>query len=374
MAEKITIQDIARLAGVSKATVSRVLNDKPDVDRLTRERILRIMEEQGFVPSITASGLAGGRNRLIGVLIPPLNWPLLPELMRGVAEIAEQTPYELVLYSISSMNHERDRRKVIDRILTTKLTAGLLAIFPGHSAQYMSELHQQGFPVVLLDDQYAPPAMLPWVGADNRVGAYEATRHLLQLGHRRIAHIQGPMKWKVSHDRYEGYCDALQEFGLVPDPALVAEGDFMPASARSIAETWFSLGEFARPTAIFAASDLMAYGVMSAVEEHGLRIPHDISLIGFDDTSPSALLKPALTTVSQPFYEMGQRAIGQLLNLIEDVQSPHRRWYEQDDDHHFVPVPSSMHLQLPTNLVVRASCGAPLRHAQSSIPEQESAD
>ncbi len=376
MTEKITIQDIARIAGVSKATVSRVLNEKPDVDPVTRERILRIMEEQGFVPSITASGLAGGRNRLIGVLIPPLNWPLLPELMRGVAEIAEQTPYELVLYSISSMNHERDRRKVIDRILTTKLTAGLLAIFPGQSAQYMSELHRQGFPVVLLDDQYPPPANMPWVGADNRRGAYEATRHLLQLGHRRIAHIQGPMKWTVSHDRFQGYCDALQEFGLVPNPALVSEGDFMPASARSIADAFFSLGNFERPTAIFAASDLMAYGVMSAAEEHGLRIPDDVALVGFDDTSPSALLKPPLTTVSQPFYKMGQRSISLLLNLIEDVQVPLRRWYEQDDDRqlHFVPASSNMHIQLPTNLVVRASCGSPLPKTRSSISEQESAD
>lgn len=375
MAEKITIQDIARMAGVSKATVSRVLNEKPDVDPATRERILRIMEEQGFVPSITASGLAGGRNRLIGVLIPPLNWPLLPEIMRGVAEIAEKTPYELVLYSVSSSNHERDRRKVIDRILTTKLTAGLLAIFPGQSAQYMSELHQQGFPVVLLDDQNPPPDTMPWVGADNRRGAYDATRHLLDLGHRRIAHIQGPMKWRVSHDRYQGYCDALQEAGVGLDPALVIEGDFMPAGARACAEVLFSLGEHDRPTAIFAASDLMAYGVMATAEEYGLRIPEDVALVGFDDTSPSALLKPPLTTVRQPFYEMGQHAINLLLNLIEEVQTSQKRWYEHDDTQlHVAPTNRNTHIQLPTTLIVRASSGAARWQAHSTRHEQEKAD
>ena len=359
MAEKVTIQDIARLAGVSKATVSRVLNKKPDVDPATRERIMRIVREQEFVPSITASGLAGGRNRLIGVLLPALTWPLIPELMRGVADITEDAAYELVLYSISTVNHERNRSSVIDRILASKLTSALLAVFPGQSAEHLVELHQHGYPIVLVDDQHPPTGGIPWVCADNRKGGYEATRHLIRLGHKRIAHIQGPKKYKVSHDRYQGYCDALQEAGLPLDPTLVLEGDFMQTGGRACAEILLGRSPEQRPTAIFAASDFMAYGVMSAAETYGLRIPEDIALVGFDDNPPSAHLQPALTTVRQPFYEMGQCAIQLLLQYMEASRTP--QWKRNEFENAETPgalVESSMPKQLATTLVVRVSCGA----------------
>ena len=181
MAKKLTILDIARLAGVSTATVSRVLNQKPDVDLATRERILRIMEEQGFVPNIAASGLAGRHSRLLGALVPSLTWPLVPELMRGVGEVVGSTSYELILYSINDVNHEKDRSDVIDRIVGTRLAAGLLAVFPGPSAKHLAELHSHDFPVVLIDDQGIPPEGTPWISVDNRVGACEATRHLIGL-------------------------------------------------------------------------------------------------------------------------------------------------------------------------------------------------
>src|SRR5437763_11307061 len=234
MAEKITIRDIARFAGVSKATVSRVLNQKPDVDPATRERILRIMEERAFLPSITASSLAGGRSRLIGVLIPSLTWPLIPEIMRGVSERMIESPYELLLYSITREQDrdEKDQGDIIERMLASRLAASLLAVFPGHSARHLTRLHEQGFPVVMIDDQ-SKPTDIPWVGADNRAGGYAATQYLLQLGHRRIAHISGPLKYLVSHERYEGYCEALWEAGIAPDPALVMQGDFMPAGGRA---------------------------------------------------------------------------------------------------------------------------------------------
>lgn len=353
MVEKVRIQDIARLANVSIGTVSRVLNHKPDVDPATRTRILQIVEEQGYVPSITASGLAVGRNRLISVLVPALTWPLVSELMLSVAEIVDELSYEIVLYSISTSNHGRDCGKIIDRILATKLTAGLLAVFPGQSAQHLVELHQHGFPVVLIDDQNPPLEGIPWVGADNRKGAYEATRLLIQLGHRRIASIQGPMKYKVSHDRYQGYCDALRESGIELNPALVQEGDFMPAGGRNCARTFFALPEPERPTAIFAGSDLMAYGAISAAEEFGLRIPDDLALIGFDDNPSSAHMRPALTTVRQPFSEMGQHAIALLLDLIEQSRSLRQKRPEL----HKVITREAERIQLPTSLVIRESCG-----------------
>ena len=362
MLEKMTIRDIARLAGVSKATVSRVLNKKPDVNPATRERILRLMEEWAFVPSITASRLAGGRSRVIGILIPSLTWPAIPEIMRGVSEVVEQSPYELLLYSIT---HEEDRTKkdqrdIIDRILATKLAAGLLAIFPGQSVEHLTRLHEQGFPIVMIDDQTRRTG-IPWVGAGNRMGSYAATRYLLRLGHRRIAHIQGPSKFLVSHERYQGYCEALQEAGIPLDSTLVLEGDFMPQGGRSCAAKLLAMED--RPTAIFAANDLMAYGVLSATEEKGLRVPEDLSLIGFDDIPLSAHTRPALTTVRQPFNSIGRHAIELLLSLLESPDPVNHDWYPGSVQGYasFLPARQNepVRIQLATNLILRSSCSTP---------------
>jgi len=348
----VTINDIARLAGVSKATVSRVINQKPDVDSATRERILRIMREQGFVPSITAAGLAGGRTRLVGVLVPSLTWPLplIPEIMRGIGEVVEQSPYELVLYSIS---HERDRNAVIARIMAAKLTEGLIAVYAGNAVEYLSELHASGYPVVMLDDQMAPTGTTPWVSADSRIGAYTAVKHLLALGHRRVAHIKGPARYMCSEDRYRGYCDALADAGISYDPALVVQGDFLASGGAIWARELLALSD--RPTAIFAANDDMAAGVLRAAEEAGLRVPDDVAVVGFDDATPASLMRPPLTTVSQPFFEMGRRAATLLLDAVTALHQPVPSWNSAQRES------SPIREFLPTRLVVRESCGAARR-------------
>lgn len=350
MAGPVTINDIARLAGVSKATVSRVINQKPDVDPETRLRILRIMEEQGFVPSITAAGLAGGRTRLIGALIPSITWPLIPQIMRGIGEIVEDSTYELVLYSIS---HEQDRSAVIDRILSAKLTEGLLAVYPGQATAYLNELHASGYPVVMLDDQMIPTGTTPWVGADNRTGAYTAVKHLLQLGHRRIGHIKGRIGYECSEDRYRGYCDALEEAGIEIDTTLVVQGDFLVSGGAACARQLFALAD--PPTAIFAASDDMASGVLLAAGEVGIRVPEAVALVGFDNTAPAAFTSPPLTTIAQPFYEMGRRATTLLLDAINARRQPAPSWHTTQRE------PAPVREFLPTQLVVRASCGASRR-------------
>lgn len=356
MSSNVTINDIARLAGVSKATVSRVINQKPDVDPATRTNILRIMNEQGFVPSITAAGLAGGRTRLIGVLVPSLTWPLMPQIMRGIGEIVEQSPYELVLYSIS---HEQDRSAVIDRILAAKLTEGLLAVYPGQATAYLNELHDAGYPVVMLDDQAIPTGTTAWVGAENRTGAYTAVRHLLQLGHRRIGHIKGRIGYECTDDRYRGYCDALAEAGIDPDLDLVVQGDFLVTGGAACAHQLFALNE--RPTAIFAASDDMASGVIVAAEEAGLRVPEDVALVGFDDAAPAGFMRPPLTTIRQPFYEMGKRAAALLLDAVNALRQPLPSWHTAQLD--AAPIREF----LPTRLIVRDSCGASRRVSANTL-------
>ena len=361
MHKPMTIQDIARLAGVSKATVSRVLNHHPSVNALLRERVQRVVQEYDFVPSVTAIGLAGGHTRLIGVLTPPLTWPSIPEIMHGIAEYTEGTNYEIVLYSTG---FERNHSDVLDHILSMKMVAGLLAIFPGELSRNLTHRFQHGFPLVTIDDQ-AEPAFLPWVGVDNISSAYEATRHLLDLGHRRIAHILGPQNFFCAVERFQGYCQALQDAGISPDPTLLLQGTFEPATGRRCATTLFSRDRRDWPTAIFVANDQMAYGVLEVAEQQGISVPEEIAVVGFDDNNFSAHMRPSLTTIHQPFSEMGRKALEVLISMIDQNQSmekgSHKRTMQQGLKHSFEEsqANTSLRIRLPTHLVVRASSGAP---------------
>jgi LacI family transcriptional regulator len=376
--KRLTIEDIARLAGVSKATVSRVLNGKPDVDPATRARIQRLMEEQGFVPSATATNLAGGRSHLIGMLVRSYTWLFIPEIMRAVADLIDQTSYELVLYRMNEQLPEEEGMQAISRLLATNLTAGVLAVFPGQASAQLAALSQNAVPVVVIDDQYHPVELswgelpVPWITCDNKTGAYEAVRHLIGHGHRRIAHIQGPMKWLCSRERHEGYCQALAEARLELDPALVQEGDFTTATGEAAADQLFSLPQGQRPTAIFASSDLMAYGVLAAAHKHDLSVPGDVALVGFDDlanmTESTVVVAGhmlPLTTIRQPFYEMGRYAMQILFSLLETSHTPGyqpRRWlFSPDSGVSFSESSQSpgaiARFRLPVKLIVRASCG-----------------
>lgn len=362
MQGKLTIQDIARLAKVSKATVSRVLNHNPSVDPTLSEHVMRIIEEYHFVPNATATGLARGRTRLIGVLAPPLTWPAVSEMLRGVAAYIEETSYEIVLYSISI---ERNHHDVLDRILAMKMISGLLAILPGALSPHLMSHFQRGFPVVLIDDQEETVA-IPWVGIDNRAGAYEATRHLLRLGHKRIAHLRGPLSYYCAEERFQAYCQALQDAGISPDLSLILQGNFEVPSGRECATTLFSRNKQDWPSAIFAGNDEMAYGVLEVAEQQGIHVPEDVALVGFDDTILSAYTRPPLTTIQQPFYEMGRNAVELLLTMIDphhllesgeqkgDVQQKTKRSFQESKTE------QPIRIQLPTKLMVRASSGLPI--------------
>ncbi len=244
---------------------------------------------------------------------------------------------------------------------------------PGQPSKYVTRLHKYGLPAVIIDDQ-DKPGDIPWVGTDNQHGGYMATRHLIELGHRRIAHIHGLQKYLCSHERYQGYCQAMQEAGLPLDPQLVFEGEFIQSTGRAAGHYFFSLPPEQRPTAIFASADLAAYGVMAVAEEYGMQIPRDVALVGFDGLDSSAHVRPALTTVQQPFYEMGRRATELLLSMLDQ---PHfaRRLSDSlvaqptsisgaGNNHHQEPV----RVHLPSSLIIRESCGSP-RHLSLSTPE-----
>lgn len=359
MQGKLTIQDIARLAGVSKATVSRVLNRNPSVDPVLTSRVLEVIKEHNFVPNITATVLAGGRTPLIGVITPPLSWPAMPEILHGVSDYIENTTYEIVLYSISL---ERNHADVLNRILAMRMVSGLLAIFPGKLIHHLTAFHEQGLPLVIIDDQETP-TNVPWVGIDNCASAYTATQYLLRNGHRRIAHIQGPQTYYCACERYQGYERALRDAGIEPDPSWLLQSNFTKASGRQCATTLFARERHTWPSAIFTGNDEVAYGILEVAEEQGIRIPQDLTIMGFDDYPLSAHVRPPLTTIRQPFSALGREAVAMLLHGIV----AHNSTYKSSSGHtprssvtHWESTDSQLtRIQLPTELIVRASSGVP---------------
>ncbi|MFH1929207.1 MAG: LacI family DNA-binding transcriptional regulator [Chloroflexota bacterium] len=333
MATRVTIADIARRAGVSKTTVSRVLNDKPDVDANTRERILSIIEETGYVPNPAATGLVTGSTKLLGLLVSSLYHPWVLEIIRGVAKAIEDTAYELVLYTTSSA---QGNQELFARALNSGLTDGLVVMLPPDGEEFLSSLYRGGFPIVLIDDRGLSHG-LPCVKAANQTGAYEATRHLISLGHREIGFVNGPEEYGCCRERLVGYRLALEEAGLAFSPQLIRYGDFSQPAGFAIMEEWLGTGSI--PSAVFVGSDEMAFGALEAIKARGLRVPDDIAIVGFDDVPLAARADPPLTSVCQPLHAMGAKAMEMLLEQIagKDV--------------------SLEGVELETELVVRESCG-----------------
>ncbi len=355
MARKLTIHDIARLAGVSKSTVSRVLNDSLNVDPATRERVQYVIAEQDFVPDQTAMQLANGERRLIGILLPAL-WSFMTEIIQGVADTVQDSGYEIILYSSSS---GKDFRSVIDRVLATNLTAGLLASIHIHSPQHLVTLSRRDLPVVMINTT-AARLDIPWVSVDNAGGMRLATRHLLSLGYKRIAFLFPCPDLPCFHDRYDGYCQALREAGIEPDPMLAFYDD------GSIVKCLHEIQAMTDPpTALVVGNDYLAYSVLVELENLGWHVPEDMAVVGFDDVVPPLQGRFSLTTVHQPFHEIGQCAAEMLLSLLDPRFVPSRNWWEFA----LPPDPKartrtsaynwpSCRIQLPLTLTVRNSCGS----------------
>jgi LacI family transcriptional regulator len=338
---KLTIRDIARLSGLSKSTVSLVLNNSPKVDPETRRRVLAVMSRHNYVPSFAATALAKGNTGLIGMIVPGLTWRFMADINYGVAKVVEDTKYEIILFTSTN---ERDYGGALDRVQSSGLCAGLIVV--AHDQQPLDrlvELHRGGLAVVLIDTLGAV-SDLPAVGADNYTGGLLAGRHLLGLGHRRIASVLGPLDHPYVQERLRGLRDALREAGLEPDPALEAETGFEDAIIRGRTQELLRLPADRRPTALFAYHDSAAFSVLDELAKAGVRVPEDMSVVGFNDIDAAAHVRPALTTVRQPFADMGRRAADILLTALDRTASDE----------------TPQRLVLSTELIVRDST-APVR-------------
>ncbi len=333
-AESVTIIDVAREAGVSYATVSRVINNKAHVKPDKRNAVLDAMERLGYVVNQQARSLAGGRSHIVGLVVQNLGSTWMGAIVRGIDEELAAASYDLMLYTTHRISA---RETTYVTTITRGMADGLLLLLPRDPASYLESLHRQRFPFVLIDHQGIDDRG-PAVDVTNWDGANSAVCYLLGLGHRRIGFITGNLEMSSALDRLAGYRAALEEAGIEFDPTLVVEGDYSQQRGFTGAGVLLSLPQ--RPTAIFASNDASAFGVMEAARDHGFQIPRDLSLIGFDDIAEAATVHPALTTVRQPLEQMGRIAARMLLQIIND------------------PTLVLQRVTLPTELVIRQSCQA----------------
>ncbi|GAB2975683.1 LacI family DNA-binding transcriptional regulator [Saccharothrix stipae] len=329
----ITIARIAEMAGVSAATVSKVVNGHVEVAAETRALVEGLLREQGYRRQKRVS-----RAPLVEVLFHELAGVYPVEVIKGVERVATEHGLTISLSELHG-RHTPDR-SWIDGLLARRPT-GVVAVFSGPTPEQHRQLHSRDIPVVLVDPTGEPAHGMPSVGADNWSGGLAATRHLLDLGHRRIAVITGATGMLSGRARLDGYRAAMDAAGVPVDPEFVREGHFQIVDG--LAQTRELLRLPNPPTAVVTGNDGEALGVYQAVYEAGLRIPDDLSVVGFDDLPPAQWMIPALTTIRQPLCEMAGTATGMVIDLAQGRALPQHR------------------LVLSTELVVRASTAAPRR-------------
>jgi len=327
-----TIREIAALAGVSTATVSRVVNRSGYVSEETRRAVERVVREHGYSANRSARGLSGGRTGLVGVTVPRIHPAYFSAIIAGVTEALYEEDMRIVLCPTL---HEHDREVSLLERLMHGTTDGALLVLPEESSRELRALMDYGFRFVVIDPRRRMDSPVPTVSAAHSSGAVQATTHLLELGHRRIAAITGPRGWMASDERLRGYQAALAAVGVLPDPSLVIEANFEIDGGLAAATELLARPE--PPTAIFAFNDQLAVGAMQAALGLGLRIPDEVSIMGYDDTADAQIVTPSLTTVHQPLAEIGRMGVSLLTRLLEGQRV------------------EALHVELETTLVVRDS-------------------
>lgn len=331
----VTIYDVAREAGVSDATVSRVFNNKDNVREKTRERVLSAAKKLGYVANLQARSLAGGKSNIIGLLVPGIDTAYMAEIVRGIDLELSQADYEMILYT--TRRRGADEASYLQYIANS-LSEGLLLVVPLLSKEYFQTLNDLNYPYVIIDELDETGNSFS-VDATNQQGAYDATTYLIELGHRNIAFITGIRGLHSTEARLKGYRQALKAHKIQPQRDYVVEGDFLSTTGYERTQQLLSLPT--PPTAIFAANDIMALAAMDAIRANGLDIPADVSVIGFDDIPQAFTTHPKLTTVKQPLEAMGRRGVQLLLDQLANPERAPER------------------VTLATELIIRDSCQPP---------------
>jgi len=314
-----TIREVASRAGVSPTTVSHVINNTRFVSPEARERVLQAMQELGYRPNVLARSLRRGETYTLGLILPDSANPFFAEIARAMEDAAFRRGYNVIL---GNSENDLEKERLYVDVLVTKQVDGLIFVASGDRSRSLEDLVHQDLPVVVVDRQLAN-VEVDTVLTDNFQGGFQATRTLLELGHRRIGCITGPSHLTPSAQRVIGYRRALEAAGLGVDESLIVRGDFQPRSGYQAAQALMHTPQ--PPTAIFVCNDMMAIGALRALAEMGLRVPEDVSLIGFDDIELASYTTPPLTTIRQDKAAMAQTALNLLLERIVDRQIPARQ-------------------------------------------------
>lgn len=333
----LTLEEIGRRAGVSRSTVSRVINNHASVSADVRQRVLKVIQETGYRPHAAARSLAAQRTRVIGLVVPRsvqafFADPFFPRLIQGIAQACNANEYTLSLFMFHTEAEEHD---LYPRVLSRGLIDGVIITSSLEDDPLIPRLLESEMPFVI-HGRPLVSAAVNYVDVDNMVGAHNAVTHLIRLGRRRIGHIAGPLNTGVGRDRRQGYVNAHLGRGLQVHEALIVEGDFTETSGYRAARQLVARDV----DAIFAASDTMAFGALRALRELGCSVPEDVAVVGFDDLETAGLTQPPLTTIRQPIRQTGIAAVETLLDVLENGDDPVRR------------------IIMPTQLIVRESCGA----------------
>ena len=328
-----TIQDVAARAGVSTATVSRALNASPSVTAATRGRVLQAMAELGYEPNHLARNLRTQQLRVFGLIISNIQNPFYTGIARGIDDAAREVGCTVML---CNSDHDPAREAEYLRTLRAERVAGVILSPSGHNQDQIRALRQAGTAVVTIDHRL-PGIDLDIVFADDTIGTTLAIEHLAGHGHRAIGLVGGSERTRAGRRRAEAYRTALARLGLVQRPDWIVDGGFREERGYAAARALLERAD--RPRALFVANNLMALGTLRAARDLGLHVPDDLALIGFDDAPWAPVVKPPLTVVAQPTYELGRAAAGLLAERLKDPGRP----------------PATV--VLPTQLVVRGSCG-----------------
>lgn len=327
---RVKMSDVARQAGVSVATVSKVVNGRYGVAQSTLDRVQQVIEELGYEASLGASSLRSHRTNVLGILVAEFE-PFSTELLKGASSAITQTGYELLAYSGGARGADVGwERRYLSRLGGTLIDGAIIVTPTVVDAS-------NGIPVVAVDP-HTGPSGLPTVDSDNFAGGVMATQYLLALGHRRIGLVGGRPDLESARLREAGFRSAMADAALDVDESLVVVGGYRPETADQPARELLARPD--RPTAVFAANDLSAIRTIEVAREMGLRVPDDLSVVGFDNVPESALCDPPLTTINQPLRDIGAQALRLLVDLLQGKEV------------------AATHLRLPTALVERASCRA----------------
>ncbi|ANJ26197.1 LacI family DNA-binding transcriptional regulator [Agromyces aureus] len=346
--ERVTLAEISEDLGVSLSTISKVLNGRSDVSASTRERIERVLHERGYVRR--GGGRSEARADLIELVLHELDEIWSMEVIGGVEEAAKEHGLSVVL-TVSGDRHAPDP-DWIDGVIRRR-PVGVVLVFSDLAPEHRERLRSRAIPFVIVDPAGDPTPEVPSVGSANWSGGLAATRHLIELGHRRVATITGPEDMMCSLARVDGYRSAMNSAGLPIDPAWIRFGDFHVTGGRNHASELLALPADERPTAIFAGSDLQALGVMDAARAAGLAVPGDLSIVGYDDVPISRWVTPPLTTVHQPLRRMGEEAARLVIRLATEADAARGGGAAGERN------ASTPRMDLATSLVVRESTAPP---------------